>query len=306
MRLRNSLLTMGLITSIGNSFYMNEAYAECEDPYSVQDVMKDLTMGKDALKDSEDSKLVTLGADIEKKLICLDSKLVGNGQVFDKLYRFVGYGYYYSRNKDEAKKWFRSAQEALPSFRYAVDALEDEELRQLYVSVRTQDSIEKNAIEDKSLNIPAGTKLYLNGTLVTKAEFSKDQHNYAFLVSAVGDDAQIQARYQFEEDFPSEILKDGIESDTYDASSKKVDRIRPPEKTPLMLLGGVSTILAAGLYGYTFKTNQDFEAAMTPDDLRSIQSLNNNLIITAGVVGFVGFGLGYTGVLIDSQGGIRF
>jgi len=55
-----------------------------------------------------------------------------------------------------------------------------------------------------------------------------------------------------------------------------------------------------------FKTNQDFEAATNPDDMRSIQSLNNNLIISAGVVGFVGFGLGYTGVLIDSNGGIRF
>jgi hypothetical protein len=296
---------MGMVTCVGH-LMINDAQAGCENPYSIQDVMSDLTKGKNALKDVENSVLVALGSDIQKKMICLDSKLVGNGQVFDKLYRFIGYGYYYSDNQSEAKKWFRSAQEALPSFRYAVDALEDEGIRELYATVRSQNTLEKNEIEDKSLNIPAGTKLYLNGTLVTKSDFSNNQYNYAFLVSAIGDDVQIQARYVFEDEFPAEILKDGVENDIYDASSKKVDRIRPPEKTPLMILGGVSTILAAGLYGYTFKTNQDFESATTPDDLRSIQSFNNNLIISAGVVGFVGFGLGYTGVLIDSNGGIRF
>ena len=282
----------------------NTAYAECEDPYAVSEVMADLKKAKQALKDADNSVLVSVGKNIEGKLLCLDAALLGNGQVFEKLYRYVGYGYYYKDNRDESKKWFSSAQEALPSFRYSTDALESEELRALYEDVRINRN-EKTVIEGQSLQVPAGTKLYLNGNLISNAEFSKGQYNFAYLLSEVGDNVQVQARFPFQDTFPEALLKEGMD-DIYDASLKKVDRIRPPEKTPLMILGGVSTLAAIGLYSYTYKTNQDFDSATTPDDLRNIQSFNNNLIITSGVVGFIGFGLGYTGVLIDSQGGILF
>ena len=165
---------------------------------------------------------------------------------------------------------------------------------------------EKKKIEGKELRIPEGTKLYVNGILSTDAAIGIQQYNHAYLVSEIANRKVIQARYYFSDDFPQELLKEASEEKVYDGSVMDVDRLRPPEKTPLMIVGGVSALIAAGLYGYTFKTNQDFEAAVTPEDLRSIQSFNNNLVISAGVVGFLGFGLGYTGVLIDSKGGIRF
>ena len=285
--------------------YAHTAQAECEESYVVSSVMSDIKKAKSAIETSNNASLVTVGKNVESKILCLDASLLSNGQVFEKLYRIIGYGYYYDGDKANAKKWFSAAQEALPSFRFASDASEESTLRQYYEEVRTSRQ-EKQGVEGKLLQIPAGTKLYLNGNLVSSSEFSKGQYNHAYLLSEVGDNIQVQARFSFEDNFPEELLKVDDGSDVYDASMKKVDRIRPPEKTPLMILGGVTTIAAAGLYGYTFKTNQDFEAATNPDDMRSIQSLNNNLIITAGVVGFVGFGLGYTGVLIDSNGGIRF
>ena len=286
-------------------FYTQSVSAECTETYVVSNVMSDIKKVKTALQDADDEILVSLGKDIEKKMLCLDGPLLSNGQVFEKLYRIIGYGYFYGEDKANAQKWFSSAQEALPSFRFSSDALEDEDLRQFYEDTREKRQ-EKAAVEGKLLQVPAGTKLYLNGNLVNGTEFSKGQYNYAYLISEVGDNLQVQARFSFEDSFPSELLKDDDGSELYDASMKKVERIRPPEKTPLMILGGVTTLAAVGMYGYTFKTNQDFEAATNPDDMRSIQSLNNNLIISAGVVGFVGFGLGYTGVLIDSNGGIRF
>ena len=294
-----------LSLSVLSLFYSQAAYAECEETYVVSSVMSDIKKAKTALQDADDNILVVVGKDIESKILCLDGPLLSNGQVFEKLYRIIGYGYYYSGQHSNAKKWFSAAQEALPSFRFSSDALEDEELRRMYEDTRAERQ-EKQPVEGKLLQVPAGTKLYLNGNLITSSDFSKGQYNYAYLISEVGGNIQVQARFSFEDTFPEEILKNDDGSELYDASMQKVDRIRPPEKTPLMILGGVTTLAAVGLYGYTFKTNQDFEAATTPDDMRSIQSLNNNLIISAGVVGFVGFGLGYTGVLIDSNGGIRF
>lgn len=300
----NRIFTLSL--SVIGMFVAPTAYsAECPEAYVVSNVMDDIKKAKTALQDSDNQSLVTVSKDIESKILCLDAPLLSNGQVFEKLYRIIGYGYFYSDDMSNAKKWFSSAQEALPSFRFSSEALEEENLRQLYEDVRTTRQ-EKSEIEGQLLQVPAGTKLYVNGNLVSSTEFSKGQYNHAFLLSEVGDNIQVQARFAFEDTFPPELLRQDDGTQVYDGSMKKVDRIRPPEKTPLMIVGGVTSVVAMGLYGYTFKTNQDFEAATTPDDMRSIQSLNNNLIITAGVVGFVGFGLGYTGVLIDSQGGIRF
>lgn len=304
MKLQRIFFSGSLLAGILHS---TSAFAgECDVPYATKDVMEDLNKVKDALKENKTGDFIRLGKKIEREILCIDASLVGNAPVFDKLYRYIGYGYYYSDNKAEAEKWFRSAQEAFPNFRFSADALEEKVLQDYFLSVREYNRLEREEIEGMSLNIPAGTKLYLNGILTTKAAFSKKQHNYAFIVSGTDSNVQIQARFEFEDVFPKEIISEGTSNDVYDSSVKKVDRIRPPEKTPLMIVGGVSTLIAAGLYGYTFKTNQDFEAATNPDDLRSIQSFNNNLIISAGVVGAIGFGLGYTGFMIDEKGGFRF
>ena len=305
MKSHNVFVCLGMFCA-GLVYSTTAAAGQCDEDYSSKDVMADLNTAKDALKEGDSAAFIRLGKKIEQNLLCLDAALVGNAPVFDKLYRYIGYGYYYADNRTEAEKWFRSAQESYPTFRFSADALEEKNLQEFVLRVKADNPLERTELEGMSLNIPAGTKLYLNGILTTKAAFSKDQHNFAYLVSGTDSNVQIQARFAFEDEFPAEILSTGKEEDVYDASIKKVDRVRPPEKTPLMIAGGVSALVAAGLYGYTFKTNQDFEAATNPDDLRTIQSLNNNLIITAGIVGVVGFGIGYTGVLIDDKGGIRF
>ena len=297
------ILTLSL--SVFGLLFTQTAQAECEENYVVSNVMSDIKKAKTALESADNDSVISVGKEIESKILCLDAPLLSNGQVFEKLYRIIGYGYFYAGDEFKARMWFSSAQEALPSFAFSMDSLESETIRQLYEDVRSSRQ-EKQPVSGKLLQVPAGTKLYINGNLVTTTDYSRGQYNYAFLISEVGDNLQVQARFSFEDTFPPELLKSDDGSQVYDASMQKVDRIRPPEKTPLMIMGGVTTLAAMGLYGYTFKTNQDFEAATNPDDMRNIQSLNNNLIITAGVVGFVGFGLGYTGVLIDSNGGIRF
>ena len=80
---------------------------------------------------------------------------------------------------------------------------------------------------------------------------------------------------------------------------RKVQRVRPPAKTPLLISGGTVLAGAMGIYAYTFKTNEDFAAAKTTQDMISIQRKNNGLVIASGFTLAAGIGIGYTGVMLD-------
>lgn len=83
----------------------------------------------------------------------------------------------------------------------------------------------------------------------------------------------------------------------------KIKRVRPPAKTPLMISGGVTILAAAGIYGYTFATNAEFEKAGSTQQMRIIQKKNNSLIISSAVFFSVGAGLEYAGIMIDGGPG---
>ena len=80
-----------------------------------------------------------------------------------------------------------------------------------------------------------------------------------------------------------------------------VQRTRPKEKTPLMIIGVVGLASAAGLYAYSWKLDQDFDAATTTDELERIQAQNHAFVIASGASLLVGVGVGYWGVILDGN-----
>ncbi|MEC7988057.1 MAG: hypothetical protein VX278_23010 [Myxococcota bacterium] len=278
------------------------ANAECNGKvYGNQQILQDFTMLDKVLVKNDVDAIKSVGSKIEANVQCLET--LQDVQIFGKLYRAIGAYYFSSNNMDEARKWFLTAQETNPSFSYGVTNI-DPAMVQFFNSLREEAVVEPVVLEDKRLNLPEGTKFYIDGRSIDRPELTKGRPHIGFLVSTATQ--QIQARYRFEDEFPPSLLIEGAEEEVVDVGIIDVERIRPPSKTPLMIVGGLSTLTALGIYGFTFKTNQDFEAATTEDEMRSIQGFNNGLVITAGVVGVLGFGLGYTGVLIDEKGGIRF
>ena len=224
-----------------------------------------------------------IGSTIEKNVICM--QILNPIQIYGKLYRAIGAYYFVSNNQEKAKRWFLVAQETDPGFNYGMTNISPE-MVSFFNALREEAIAEPEVLEDKTLNLPEGTKLYVDGRLMERPEITKGRPHIAFLVSTATE--QIQARYIYEDEFPESLLKDRSNEEVVEMGIINVQRIRPPSKTPLMVVGGLSALTAVGIYGYTFKTNQDFENALTEEDMRSIQSLNNGLVITAGVVGIVG------------------
>ena len=46
----------------------NTAFAECKETYTASDVMSDLKKGNDAIEEINDSVIVSVGKDIERKI----------------------------------------------------------------------------------------------------------------------------------------------------------------------------------------------------------------------------------------------
>lgn len=80
-----------------------------------------------------------------------------------------------------------------------------------------------------------------------------------------------------------------------------VQRTRPKEKTPLLLVSGVGIAAAAGLYAYSWKVQEDFNAATTTADLERLQASNHAFVIASGASLLVGVGVGYWGVILDGN-----
>ncbi len=80
-----------------------------------------------------------------------------------------------------------------------------------------------------------------------------------------------------------------------------VQRTRPKEKTPLIIVGGVGLAAAVGLYAYSWKVEQDFNEATTTDELERLQASNHAFVIASGASLLVGAGIGYWGVVLDGN-----
>ena len=80
-----------------------------------------------------------------------------------------------------------------------------------------------------------------------------------------------------------------------------IQRTRPKEKTPLLLVGGVGLAAAAGLYAYSWKVQQDFNEATTTAELERLQASNHAFVVASGASLLVGVGIGYWGVILDGN-----
>jgi hypothetical protein len=83
-----------------------------------------------------------------------------------------------------------------------------------------------------------------------------------------------------------------------------VERIRPPMKTPLLVMGGAGLLGAGGTYAASYLVRQRFEESTTTDEANQLRATTNALVLASGGVAVVGLGLGYWGVLLDGGYGI--
>ncbi|MEM6926502.1 MAG: hypothetical protein AAF602_06210 [Myxococcota bacterium] len=111
--------------------------------------------------------------------------------------------------------------------------------------------------------------------------------------------------------FPSDVLGDGSGGRRRDRTAKTrtrirtgdeplvVDRVRPPEKTPLLVSGAAMVVVAGGLYGLAAQRRTRFDdptVATSLDELTGLRNQVNGLVIASAAT----FGLGVSGAVWGS------
>ena len=81
-------------------------------------------------------------------------------------------------------------------------------------------------------------------------------------------------------------------------ATKKLKRVRPKAKTPLLVSGVATMAIAGGLYSYTFVTNDAFYAATTTADKDALRKKNNNIVVLSAVIAGMGLGVEYAGIML--------
>ena len=91
----------------------------------------------------------------------------------------------------------------------------------------------------------------------------------------------------------------------YDAQDfVRIDRVRPPWKTPALVSGGVAFAGSVALYGLSFRTRGQFDSATTESELYHYQRLTNRLSLASTALFVVGGASTSWGVLLNDAPGV--
>jgi hypothetical protein len=82
-------------------------------------------------------------------------------------------------------------------------------------------------------------------------------------------------------------------------SVQRIERSRPPLKTPALIVGGVGLVAGVGLYAASFPAHAQFEAATTAADLEKSRNLTNLFVLGATGAVIAGATIGYVGVSLS-------
>lgn len=301
------------------------ALADCPKPYTGAEMTADLGAASTTLRDRDIPAFTAAGKRLEAGLVCAD-------KAFPKLayasaYRFIGVTHAYNGDEPGARRWFRSALELESTFDWDVDEMDFAD------PLRATFEAERGGAESKPVAFPGAAFLSAEGTswlldgrpLATPAATVERPHVLQQVRDA--DQSVVQAFLVEGNAFPTAILttpptpvvtqnskgKKGKGSapvasaatpaDDSSYTVTKIQRVRPPAKTPLIVLGGIGVAGGGALYALSYLKHQDFEAATTTEELLAAQKQTNLFVIAAGSVFALGLGTGYVGVTLDSGPG---
>ena len=87
---------------------------------------------------------------------------------------------------------------------------------------------------------------------------------------------------------------------------ERIERQRPPLKTPALIIGGTFMAAGVGLYAASFSTKAKFDKATTLEDAKAHRGTTNTLVMAAGSAFVAGAGLTYVGFMLDSGPGLAW
>jgi len=296
------LVALGTTLTVGTT----AAAEECARTYTTSELSRDLGAMTTALRAKDESGYRNTGQRLASQIGCVRKDLPQ--RVFASAYRHVGAYHYLNGNFDESRRWFKTALELEPSYEWDAGELAlDHPLRRAFDAQRNAATVPPVALDGKAIAAPSGAKLKLDGRELTEAAATLDRPH---ILMVVGDDRVARQVFVINgNEIPEQFLTEGEASSEPDKpedlyAAQKVERVRPPAKTPLMISGGALAIAGGAMYATTFATHAKFESSTNPADLDKYKKLTNTLVVAAGATFAVGLGVEYVGIIISEQPGV--
>ncbi|MDP2305930.1 MAG: hypothetical protein Q8P18_07860 [Pseudomonadota bacterium] len=302
------------------------ARAECPQPYPGDQLVSDLQVMQLSLRNLDDATFAAAGKRLDTGIECLTS--AAPSPVFASAYRYIGAWHFMVGNDPvKARRWFRTSLEIDPT--YAWDATELElahPMREIFEDERQVAPLGLTAIEGFVVNQPAGSKVTIDGRPLTEAAATVDRPH---VIQQVAGDRGVRGSWLIEGNaIPPQFLRDAMAPVPADPSEpvakvkkpkkgsenltqpseglqvQTVARLRPGEKTPLLIGGVLGVLGAGGVYAASFAVRSQFEQANTTEDLEKTRTMTNALVVASGGVLLLGAGIGYWGIILDGGGGV--
>jgi len=295
------------------------ARAECRAAYTLDSLGSDIQKLQGALPTADKATLGQVSKRVEDNLVCLGR--AAPPLVFASAYRLIGAAKLIAEDKpDVAAAWFRTALEIDPNHTWdANDVPADHPLRAAYEAQADAATSPVKQLEGMTIVRPAGSSFLLDGRPLQEPAAREERPH---ILQQVAEDNSVRASWRIEGTaFPEQVLRKTAAAPTAKPDKKKPDasrgqvvteaseegvarvivqRVRPKEKTPLMLAGAAGMAAAGGVYGLAWRSRGTFEAANTSDQLLEARDTTNLLVMVSGGVFAAGLGVGYWGAILDA------
>ncbi len=293
-----------------------QAQAQCEEPYTAQNMVVDMQSAQMALSIDNPEGFTDAGVHLERGLPCLKEKVAPRGLA--AAYRIISLTAFRKGDEPRSRRWARTARELDPDFGWGMVELEGSDpYRGVFESERENGGASAVPVEGMRLLLPEGGELMLDGHLLKAAEATTER--YHLLQHFSETDGHQQTWIINGNGIPAEFLEEGsVESTDDSAAAKKksrgqvaedapyaadditvVDRVAPKGKKVFVATGLVGALAAGGAYAGSYFTRRSFDGATNSDDLTRYRRLTNGLVVASGGLLVVGIGVGWWGIALE-------
>lgn len=219
------LRSIGVVTAA--LFASSQAWAgDCATPYTIDQLLEDLTVVETALRESNDSGASATGAKMGQGLGCLDELLPA--LIAARAYRAVGAGMLAAGQEADADKWLRTSLEVDPTWEYGLqDIPEGHPLRPHFDALKAEPGTDYTPLAGRAFKEEG--EFYLNGRKVTKPQARLDRFHVFQAQTATLSTEIIEGNA-----FPAAYLITVSEGPVADArkTKKPKEPKAPKDKTP--------------------------------------------------------------------------
>lgn len=316
----------------------SSALAACPTPYTSDGLLEDLGNVETFMRNGDNDAAGAAAKGMESKIGCLNEVLPPI--IVGRAYRAIAGGLYVAGELTRSKDWFASALVVDAGFEYGTEDLPaSHPVLQVYAEARRMGWDDPLSVEGKKF--VAGTH-YLDGRKLSEPRANPGMpHLYQFdnagavspyliqgnafpaevltsaTVAAVTPDPKTKEPKTKEPKTSDPKVASTTEPKTKDPKVKEpktgstavastgtseIKRKRPGEKTPLMIIGGVVMAGAGGVYALAAQSRGDFNDATTLEEVDSLKTKTNQMVVISGAVLAVGAGALTWGIVVGDTG----